>query len=123
MRALAREQRIGINNEARYINEVFYDQVKGDFISNQSEIDLLQIDRDTLDQIGVTKTVDLLVGMFNEIAGAYFARWSKHKKPRHEVFIALLEPIRLRAIKEPRGTPKSGQCGTPQNRPIETAGH
>jgi hypothetical protein len=95
-RAKAREERLTINNETPYINEVFNDLLTGP-LSNEAELDASRNHPDTLDRIGVTETVELLVGTFIIIANAQFEQWTKQQKP-YEGFVALLEPIRLSAI-------------------------
>jgi hypothetical protein len=97
-RAKAREQRIQINSETCYINEVFHDQVTGP-ISSQAELDASLNHPYTSDSIGLTETMEYLVESFNAGAEAYFSDWSKESKP-YEDFVALLDAIKLWAIEE-----------------------
>ena len=71
------------------------------FLSELDPLSALLDDSHTTDRIGLTETVDLLIGTVTIIADIQFARWSKQQKS-YRVFAALFEPIRLRSIEKCR---------------------
>jgi hypothetical protein len=78
------------------------DIITGKPVENQADLDGLLNDPATIDLIGRAETANLLVDVFNAIAGAYLSMCSEGPEFSHEEFCRLLEPIRLQAAEKCR---------------------